>query len=50
MADFEPDARVLDELGIDRERVLCVVRTAPSYALYLRGSRDALLPPRPEPA
>jgi uncharacterized protein len=44
MADFEPDARVLDELGIDRERVLCVVRTAPSYALYLRGSRDALLP------
>jgi hypothetical protein len=44
MADFEPDGRVLDELGIDRERVLCVVRTAPSYALYLRGSPDALLP------
>jgi uncharacterized protein len=44
MAGFEPDPRVLDELGIDRTRVLCVVRTAPSYALYLRGSPDALLP------
>ncbi|HZA90093.1 MAG TPA: DUF354 domain-containing protein [Solirubrobacterales bacterium] len=44
LADFEPDPTVLDELGIDRERVLCVVRTAPSYALYLRGSPDALLP------
>jgi predicted glycosyltransferase len=44
LAGFEPDPRVLDDLGIDRERVLCVVRTAPSYAMYLRGSPDALLP------
>ena len=44
LADFEPDPRVLDELDLDRERVLCVVRTAPSYAMYLRGSPDALLP------
>jgi predicted glycosyltransferase len=44
MSEFEPDPHVLDELGVDRERVLCVVRTAPSYALYLRGSPDELLP------
>jgi uncharacterized protein len=44
LAGFEPDPRVLDDLGIYRERVLCVVRTAPSYAMYLRGSPDALLP------
>jgi predicted glycosyltransferase len=42
--DFEPDSSVLDELGIDRERLLCVIRTAPSYALYLGGSENALLP------
>ncbi len=41
---FEPDPVVLDGLGIDRERVLCVVRTAPSYALYLGGSENPLLP------
>jgi predicted glycosyltransferase len=44
LAEFEPDPRVLDDLGIDREGVLCVVRTAPSYAMYLRGSPNALLP------
>jgi uncharacterized protein len=44
LAGFEPDPRVLDDLGIDPNRVLCVVRTAPSYAMYLRGSPDALLP------
>jgi hypothetical protein len=44
MADFAPDAAVLDELGVDRELPLCVVRTAPSYALYLGGSESALLP------
>ena len=43
LANWEPDARVLDELGLDRERVLCVVRTAPSYALYLGGSENPLL-------
>jgi predicted glycosyltransferase len=33
---FEPDESVLDELGIDRERVLVVVRTPPEVALYHR--------------
>jgi predicted glycosyltransferase len=44
LAGFEPDPAVLDLLELDRARVLCVVRTAPSYALYLRGAEDALLP------
>ena len=44
LADFEPAPAVLDELGIDRDRILCVVRTAPSYALYLGGSENPLLP------
>jgi len=44
LAEFEPDPRVLDDLGIDPDQVLCVVRTAPSYAMYLRGSPDASLP------
>ncbi|MBA3717324.1 MAG: DUF354 domain-containing protein [Actinobacteria bacterium] len=43
LSDFEPDERILDELGIDRARPLCVVRTAPSYALYLGGSENPLL-------
>ena len=41
---FEPDASVLSELGVNRSRPLCVVRTAPSYALYLGGSSTPLLP------
>ena len=44
LAGFEPDPAVLHELGLDRERVLCVVRTAPAYALYLGGSENPLLP------
>ncbi|HEX4673127.1 MAG TPA: DUF354 domain-containing protein, partial [Solirubrobacteraceae bacterium] len=44
MAEFEPDTAVLDQLGVDRELPLCVVRTAPSYALYLGGSENPLLP------
>jgi predicted glycosyltransferase len=43
LATFEPDPSVLHDLGVDRERLLCVVRTAPSYALYLRGSENELL-------
>ena len=34
---------VLDELALDPGRVICVVRTAPSYALYLGGSENELL-------
>jgi predicted glycosyltransferase len=45
LADWEPDPSVLEELGVDRRRPLCVIRTAPSYALYLGGSENPLLPP-----
>jgi predicted glycosyltransferase len=45
LADWEPDPAVLEQLGLDRERPLCVIRTAPSYALYLGGSENPLLPP-----
>ena len=36
LAGFEPDTGVLDELGLDRERVLVVVRTPPEVSLYHR--------------
>ena len=49
LADFEPDPAVLDELGLDREKVLVVVRPPPETSeyharndLYERGDR----PPR----
>jgi predicted glycosyltransferase len=35
---------VLEQLGLDARRVVCVVRTAPSYALYLGGSENPVLP------
>jgi uncharacterized protein len=41
---FEPDESVLTALGVDRSRPLAVIRTAPSYALYLGGSETPLLP------
>ena len=44
LAEFEPDETVLSELGVDPARVVAVVRTAPSYALYLGGSENELLP------
>jgi uncharacterized protein len=43
LADFEPDLRVLRELGVSGAEILNVVRTAPSYALYLGGSETPLL-------
>jgi predicted glycosyltransferase len=36
LSDFEPDPAVLDELGLDRERRLVVVRTPPAVSLYHR--------------
>ena len=36
LADFEPDSRVLDELRVDRERVLVVLRPPPDVSLYHR--------------
>ena len=44
LSAFEPDETLVAELGLDPERVLCVVRTAPAYALYLGGSENPLLP------
>ena len=40
LADFEPDAAVLEQVGADPAKIVCVVRTAPSYALYLGGSEN----------
>jgi predicted glycosyltransferase len=36
LAGFQPNAAVLDELGLDRERILVVVRTPPEVSLYHR--------------
>ena len=44
LADFEPNESVLNDFGLDRGRVVAAVRTAPSYALYLGGSENELLP------
>lgn len=40
LADFEPSEAVLDELGIDRERPIVVVRTPPEVSLYHRFEND----------
>jgi len=44
LSDFEPDESVLQDLGVARSSTLAVVRTAPSYALYLGGSENPVLP------
>jgi uncharacterized protein len=44
LSGFEPDPRVLDELGVEHGHILCVVRTAPAYALYLGGRESGLIP------
>jgi hypothetical protein len=36
LAGFEPDTRVLGDLGLDRELILVVVRTPPEVSLYHR--------------
>ena len=38
LSDFEPDAAVLDRLGVDGANVLLVVRTPPDVSLYHRKS------------
>jgi predicted glycosyltransferase len=40
LADFEPDAAVLGELGLDRAQPVAVVRTPPSVSLYHRFEND----------
>jgi uncharacterized protein len=37
LSDFEPDAMLVDALGLDRERVLVLVRPPADYALYHRN-------------
>jgi len=44
LSDFEPDDAALAQLGVDRDHMICVVRTAPEYALYLRGAENEQLP------
>jgi predicted glycosyltransferase len=36
LADLEPDPAILDELGVDRERVVVVLRPPPDVSLYHR--------------
>ena len=38
LSGFEPDPNVADELGLDRERTIVVVRTPPDVSLYHRES------------
>jgi predicted glycosyltransferase len=40
LADFEPSADVLAELGLERERPIVVVRTPPEVSLYHRFEND----------
>jgi predicted glycosyltransferase len=40
LADFEPDAAVLGELGLDPARAIAVVRTPPAVSLYHRFEND----------
>ena len=38
LADFEPDSGILDRLGVDRARVVVVLRPPPDISLYHRKS------------
>jgi uncharacterized protein len=38
LADFDPDPTILDQLGVDRTRVVVVVRPPPDVSLYHRKS------------
>jgi predicted glycosyltransferase len=38
LADFAPDDQVLEDLGVDRERVIVVLRPPPDVSLYHRKS------------
>ncbi|HLH64304.1 MAG TPA: DUF354 domain-containing protein [Solirubrobacteraceae bacterium] len=40
LADFEPDARVLHDLGLDPAQPIVVVRTPPEVSLYHRFAND----------
>jgi len=38
LADFEPDTKVLDDLGVDRDRVVAVLRPPPEVSMYHRDN------------
>src|SRR5213078_1090382 len=38
LADFRPDPTILDQLGVDRQRVVVVGRPPPDVSLYHRKS------------
>src|SRR5919202_65089 len=38
LGDFQPDPRALDDLGVDRDRVVVVFRPPPEVALYHRAA------------
>jgi predicted glycosyltransferase len=40
LADFEPDAAILSELGLDPARPIAVLRTPPEVSLYHRFEND----------
>lgn len=40
LADFEPDAAILDELGLDGSAPIAVVRTPPAVSLYHRFENE----------
>ena len=40
LADFEPDAAILAQLGLDRSEPIAVVRTPPEVSLYHRFEND----------
>jgi predicted glycosyltransferase len=42
LADFEPDEHVLDELGLDRGRLIVVLRPPATMSLYHRGLENTL--------
>jgi len=42
LSDFEPDAGVLEQLGVDRERVLVVLRPPPDVSQYHRHGNPLL--------
>jgi predicted glycosyltransferase len=40
LADFEPDPGIMDQLGVDQERVTVVVRPPPDVSMYHRMSNE----------
>jgi len=42
LKDFKPDARILDELGLDESRPIITFRTEESFAAYLLGKTSGI--------